>query len=150
MMLRRIAVLVPLVALLALGSGCAVNRATANVSPDADIGKVKSFYVVKVPSDDRNIDKLISDNLQKRGFRATGGPQPATAPAGVDAVVTYNDKWMWDITMYMLELTIQFRNPQNNFPMATGNSFHTSLARKSPPEMVDEVLTNIFNAQTKK
>jgi len=150
MILRRIAVLVPLVAALALSSGCAVNRATANVSPDADIARVKSFYVVKTQGDDRAIDKLITDNLQKRGYRVTAGPQPATTPAGVDAVVTYVDKWMWDITMYMLELTVQLRNPQNNFPMATGNSFHTSLTRKSPPEMVDEVLTNIFNAQTKK
>jgi hypothetical protein len=149
-MLRRIVLLAPLVALLALSSGCAVNRATANVSPDADIAKVKSFYVVKTQGDERNIDKLISDNLQKRGFTAMSGPQPASRPAGVDAVVTYVDKWMWDMTMYMLELTVQFRNPSNNFPMATGNSLHTSLARKSPPEMVDEVLTNIFNAQTKK
>jgi hypothetical protein len=149
-MLGRMALLVPIVAALALSSGCAVNRATANVSPDADIGKVRSFYVVKVPEDERSIDKLITDNLQKRGFAAQSGPQPQKAPSGVDAVVTYNDKWMWDITMYMLELTIQFRNPANNFPMATGNSFHTSLTRKSPPEMVDEVLTNIFNAQAKK
>lgn len=149
-MLRRIAVLVPLLGLLALGSGCAVNRATANVSPDADIGKVRTFYVVKVPEDKRGIDDLIMANLEKRGFRVTNGPQPSTAPAGIDALVTYNDKWMWDITMYMLELTIHFRNPSNNFPMATGNSFHTSLTRKSPPEMVDEVLNNIFNAQTKK
>src|SRR5712675_1516730 len=105
-MIRRIAVLIPLVGMLALSSGCAVNRATANVSPDADIGKVKSFYVVKSQGDERAIDKLISDNLQKRGFRVTGGPQTASAPAGVDAVVTYIDKWMWDITMYMLELTV--------------------------------------------
>jgi hypothetical protein len=149
-MLRRMALLVPLVALLALSSGCAVNRATASVSPDADIGKVKSFYVVKTQGDERNIDKLISDNLQKRGFTTTSGPQPASKPAGVDAVVTYVDKWMWDMTMYMLELTIQFRNPSNNFPMATGNSFHTSLTRKSPPEMVDEVLTNIFTTKERK
>ncbi len=149
-MLRRIVLLVPLLVVLGLGSGCAVNRATANVSPDADISRVKSFYVVKTQGDDRNIDKLIVDNLQKRGFTTQSGPQPSGKPAGVDAVVTYVDKWMWDITMYMLELTIQFRNPSNNFPMATGNSFHTSLTRKSPPEMVDEVLTNIFNAQAKK
>jgi hypothetical protein len=146
---RTIAVLIPLVGLLALSSGCAVNRATANVEPGADIGRVKSFYVVKTQGDERAIDKLITDNLQKRGFTVSGGPQPSATPRGVDAVVTYNDKWMWDITMYMLELTIQFRNPSNNFPMATGNSFHTSLTRKSPPEMVDEVLTNIFNAQKK-
>jgi len=28
--------------------------------------------------------------------------------------------------------------------MASGNSYHTSLTRKSPEEMVNEVLTNIF------
>jgi hypothetical protein len=62
----------------------------------------------------------------------------------VDALVTYKDKWMWDITMYMLELTITIRDPQNDYPLATGNSFHTSLTRKSPTEMVDEVVENIF------
>jgi len=52
---------------------------------------------------------------------------------------------MWDITMYLLELTVTVRNPSNDFPMAVGNSLHTSLTRKSPEEMVDEVMTNIFN-----
>jgi hypothetical protein len=149
-MLRRIAFLVPLLAVLALSSGCAVNRATASISPDTQLGKFKSFYVVKVPNDERSIDKLITDNLQKRGFRVTSGAQPPSAPAGVDALVTYNDKWMWDMTMYMLELTINFRDPKTNFPMATGNSYHTSLTRKSPPEMVDEVLTNIFTTKDRK
>lgn len=54
---------------------------------------------------------------------------------------------MWDITMYMLELTITLRDPVNNTPLAVGNSLHSSLTRKSPEEMVDEVLTNIFNAK---
>jgi hypothetical protein len=52
--------------------------------------------------------------------------------------------------MYMLELTLTVRNPANDFPMASANSYHTSLTRKAPPEMVDEVLTNIFNEQAKK
>jgi len=147
-MLRRIAVLVPLVALLALGSGCAVNRATANVSSDANLSQFKSFYVVRTQADQRDVDKMIAESLQKRGYQVASGPQPASRPAGVDAVVTYADRWMWDMTMYMVELTIQFRNPSNNFPVATGNSLHTSLTRKSPAEMVEEVLTNIFNAQS--
>ncbi len=147
---RKLALAALVLGAMALASGCAVNRATANVSPDADIGKVKSFYVVKHPEDGRGIEKLISDNLEKRGFRSSSGPDAAQAPSGTDAVVTYVDKWMWDITMYMIELTVTMRNPSNNFPMASGNSMHTSLTRKSPPEMVDEVLTNIFNAQSKK
>jgi hypothetical protein len=139
-----------IVSVLALSSGCAVNRATATVSADSDLSKVKTFYVVQQPKDDRGIEKLISDNLTARGFLAKSGPDMGTPPAGVDAVVTYVDKWMWDITMYMLELTLTVRNPVNNFPMANANSYHTSLTRKAPPEMVDEALTNIFNEQAKK
>lgn len=128
-------------ALLLFSSGCAVNRATATVTPGMNFKDVKSFYVLKQPKDSRGLEKLISDNLVKRGFHSSHGSQPTQ----VDAVVTYVDKWMWDITMYLLELTITIRNPSNDFPMAVGNSLHTSLTRKSPAEMVDEVLTNIFN-----
>ena len=84
----------------------------------------------------------------KRGLTATDGPE-LQLPVKADAVVTYADKWMWDMTMYMLELTVTIRNPTNNFPLAVGNSFHTSLTRKSPEEMVDEVMTNIFKATVK-
>ena len=134
----------------AFTSGCAVNRATAVVSPDADIGKIKTFYVVRDPSDNRGVEKLIRDNLVKRGFAATAGSEMPQASYQSDAVVNYVDKWMWDITMYMLELTITFRNPTSNYPLATGNSYHTSLTRKSPEEMVEEVLSNIFNSAKEK
>lgn len=130
-----------LVVALVLFSGCTLNRATATVTPGMNFKDVKSFYVVKQPKDSRGIEKLISDNLVKRGLRSSYGSQPTQ----VDAVVTYVDKWMWDITTYLFELTVTIRNPSNDFPMAVGNSFHGSLTRKSPEEMVDEVMTNIFN-----
>jgi hypothetical protein len=41
------------------------------------------------------------------------------------------------------------RDPQSDFPLATGNSYHTSLTRKSPKEMVDEVIGNIYKEQNK-
>jgi len=128
---------------IALISGCA-NRATGSIAADADMSKVRTFYVVKIPADERGVDLLIRDNLIKRGFQATAGPEAPATPVQADAVVTYADKWMWDMTMYMLELTITMKNPADNFPLATGNSYHTSLTRKSPAEMVDEVLGNIF------
>ncbi|MGM9487949.1 hypothetical protein [Ideonella sp. YS5] len=145
MMLKRLLSWVFVCATLTATTGCAVNRATANVMPDADLSKVKSVYVVKAPEDERGIDELIKKNLAKRGYQVQGGPEQKP-PYMTDAVVTYVDKWMWDITMYMIELTITVRNPAS-FPMATGNSLHTSLTRKSPEEMVDEVLTNIQNAK---
>jgi len=36
---------------------------------------------------------------------------------------------------------------KNNFPLATGNSLHTSLTRKSPREMAEEVVGNIVAAK---
>lgn len=124
-----------------LTTGCAVNRATGSVDPSTNLATLKTMYVKKIPDDD-NTHALIADKLRSKGITVTTGVEPA--PSGVDAVVTYIDKWMWDITMYMLELTITFRDPKTDFPMATGNSFHTSLTRLSPKEMVDEVIDNIY------
>lgn len=144
-MIRRLLSFALLVAALASMTGCATNRAGASLMAGADLSKVKSVYVVKAPEDTRGIDELIKANLQKRGYQVSGGPA-LKPPYQADGVVTYVDKWMWDITMYMLQLTITVRDA-SEFPLANGNSLHTSLTRKSPPEMVDEVVTNILNAK---
>lgn len=122
-------------------TGCAVNRATGSVDPSANLTSLKTMYVKKIPADDSTY-ALIADKLRSKGVTVTTGSD--AAPSNVDAVVTYIDKWMWDITMYMLELTITIRDPKTDFPLATGNSFHTSLTRLSPKEMVDEVVDNIY------
>jgi hypothetical protein len=147
-MLKRILSVFALIGAMSLMTGCAVNRATANLSPGVDLTTAKTAYVVKQPKDDRGIDGLIAANLEKRGYVVTKGPEQNT-PYKADVAVTYVDKWMWDITMYMIELTINVRDPQSGFPMAVGNSYHTSLTRKSPTEMVDEVLDNVFKAPKK-
>jgi hypothetical protein len=144
-MIRRILSLLLLVAALGTMGGCAINRASANLMAGADLSKVKTIYVVKDPEDERGVDELIKANLQKRGYQVTGGPAQSP-PYQTDAVVTYIDKWIWDLTMYMVQLNITLRD-RSDFPIAIGNSYHTSLTRKSPSEMVDEVLTNIANAK---
>ena len=133
--------------LLVFTTGCAVNRATATVDPSAKLDTLKTLFVKQDPEDGRGINKLIAEKLQTLGYQATTGSE---APKSIDALVTYVDKWFWDITMYMIELTITIREPETEFPLATGNSLHTSLTRKSPPEMVDEVITNIMNEGRKK
>ena len=138
-----------LLTVLLFSSGCA-NRATATLSPGTDLGKAKQFYVVKLPSDKHGVDQLITDQLVKMGYAAKSGPEMPAANYTADVVVTYQDKWMWDITMYMIELTVTLRNPGNGYPLATGNSLHTSLTRKSVEGMVEEVLANIFNESRQK
>jgi len=128
---------------LLVAQGCSVNRATATMAPGADLSGIRNIYVVKEAGDDHSIDELIKMKLTKMGYTATNGPE-LPLPYNADAVLTYVDKWMWDMTMYMLELTVHVRNPQTNASLAVGNSYHTSLSRKTPEEMTDEVLSNIF------
>lgn len=142
---RRLAI-AAMAALVTGLSGCAVNRATANIEPSADLAAIRTVHVVKLPQDERKINELIAERMTKMGFVATTDADPRP---GVDATLTYADRWMWDITMYMLELTIVVRSPVNNFPLATGNSLHTSLTRLPPQAMVDEVLGNIFKGAKK-
>lgn len=125
-----------------LTTGCAVNRAVATVDPTAQLDALKYLHVVQYADDDKKeTSALIAEKLKSLGYTVTTGDDQR---ADVDADVTYKDKWMWDITMYMLELTVTIRDPKTGYPLANGNSFHTSLTRKSPREMVDEVINNIF------
>lgn len=120
-------------------TGCAANKATATVDPKADLYKIKKLSVVLDDPGATETRLLIERKLSSMGYQVV-----QEKGQEVDALVTFKDRWAWDITTYMIELTIVIREPKTEFPLATGNSFHTSLTRKSPQEMVDEVLNNIF------
>jgi hypothetical protein len=148
MIMRKLFKLIVLGGLIiSVTAGCAINRATSNVDPKTDLSMLKNMYVKKNPDDNRDINILIADKLRSKGIAVT--TEPAVSPGNIDATVTYVDKWMWDITMYLLELTITIRDQKTDFPFATGNSYHTSLTRLSPKEMVDEVVNNIYKGTQK-
>ncbi|WP_426207822.1 hypothetical protein [Massilia sp. TWP1-3-3] len=140
---RRLLTLCLFLGVLSL-TGCA-SRSKSMLSPGTDLSTIKTVYVVKQPKDNKDIDDLIKTNLEKRGFKVIKGPQ-LSSPYPADAAVTYVDRWYWDLTMYLIELTINLRDPQSGFPLAMGNAMHTSLNRKSPELMVDEVVTNMLTA----
>ena len=127
-------------------TGCANTELISDVDPNKDLSGVVSFHVQKFEKDERGIEVIIANKLNDMGFKATHGSSK-NVPLTAQAIVEYSDKWMWDITMYMLELNIDFRDPETNYKFATGRSYRTSLARKSPEEMVDEVLNEIFKQQ---
>ena len=126
-------------------SACAINRESANFDPDKDMVQSDVVFVERFEPDKRNLNKLIADNISVRGYTAMAG-EKGQSPDNTTVIVTYMDKWMWDITNYMIELTITFRDPESGAAIASGNSYHTSLTRLSPEKMIDEILTNIFAA----
>ncbi|HEV2700444.1 MAG TPA: hypothetical protein VGV09_02350 [Steroidobacteraceae bacterium] len=138
--MKRLAHLALLVAA-ALLLGCAT--ANSSRAPNADLHHLKTFYVVRVPEDERGIEKLIAKRLVTLGFQCTAGDAPTPA-SPVDAIVTYQDRWMWDITMYMIKLDIQVHDGATGAILANGEVMRPSLQRKSPEGMVEETLGVLF------
>lgn len=145
--MKQMGMLVLLVPVILTLTACAESL-IAKRMPGADLSPLKTVYVQKLPADGRGIDLLIANQLTRMGFIATNGASE-TSPSPANAIVTYQDKWMWDITMYMLQLSVQILDGQTRMVLATGQAMHTSLVRKSPEEMVEEVLVEIFKGDRK-
>lgn len=130
-----------LFACLMMFTGCATTSST--LVPGTDLSTVKKIHVVKLAKDERGVNQHFADQLALLGYQVTTG-EASAVPSDADAVLTYQDKWMWDITMYMVELNAQLRRPKTEMMMANARSFRPSLQRKSPPEMVREVLATML------
>ena len=130
------------VSLLAL-TAC-VSQQSASLSPGADLSRIRRVHVVRLPADTRGIERIIANEFRNMGRIATTGSE-TDVPPDADAVVTYADRWMWDITMYMISLDVAVRAPGTLLPVASGRSMRSSLIRQTPEEMVRDVLSRIFN-----
>ena len=104
---------------------------------------LETFYVQKLPADERGIEKVISNQLVELGYQSSYGSSEKP-PTDVDAIVTYQDKWMWDITMYMIELNMQIWEGDKTRILASGKTYRPSLQRKSPETMAKELLTDML------
>jgi len=126
--------------------GCSIVDLKSSQIPGADLSSIDRLYVVHFEPDRRNLHGVIRDELIEMGFQADSGPG-SKIPNDIDAVVTYEDRWFWDLSNYMLRLNIEIRNPKTNYPLAIGESIRTSMARKNPDEMAREVLESIFQSK---
>jgi len=122
-------------------AACATMHASK--APSADLSTIKTVYVQKLEADGYGVYQVITDQLNARGFNATTGTS-ADPPEPVDAIVTYVDRWMWDLSMYMLRLNIQVRDGKTRAILASGESYRPSLQRRSKEGMVEETLDAIF------
>lgn len=122
--------------------GCATNRESASVAADVNIRTLKSIYVERSPQDERGLYIIIAEQLRKLGYTVSTGT--ASKPPGpADGVLSYQAKWQWDMTMYLLELRVTVRRPDTDVLLGSASSYHTSMTRKTPEDMVAEVLANL-------
>ena len=144
--MARRSVLLAFIAL-ALASGCSYKHLYGEAFHGIDLYAQKRVHVVQHAKDKRNIDNMIAERLRRAGFQPSTGRQGDPVPPGVVVVVSYEDHWMWDMSNYLLVLRIDFRDPSTNELVASGQSYRTSLDRKPPEFMVDEIITAILRGQ---
>ena len=115
-------------------TGCSTNL-TANLAPGASFNELGKTYVVRFEPDERQLHQKIADQLSLLGYPASAGEE-RNIPADVDTLVTYQDNWQWDMSNYMIRIQIQFRDGKTRELIVSGESYRTSLARRSPEEMM--------------
>jgi hypothetical protein len=124
-----------------LWSGCGFSQQTHFVRPDRRIGGYENVFVLIHPGDSWKIGQMIGDRLRYEGFRVW---ESDMQPKEAEVVVLYEDRWMWDLSMYMVSLKIEMREARTNELLASTQSYRTSLLRMSPELMVDEVLDRVL------
>ena len=123
--------------------GCGMAKVSSKILPDTDITKYEVYYVVRHSVEKHQINEIIQSEMQVLGVNAQTGPLELK-PSDVDVLVTYEDHWAWDITSYLLTLTIEFREAASDKLLATGQSYRPSMDRKPPDFMAREILEGIF------
>lgn len=139
-MIRRRSLLAALLAISLVGC---MTDFQADPIPPAQRAAGMRYFVERHAQDERSLDRTIAAQLTKRGVAATSGTS-AERPADCDVLVTYEDRWQWDMSMYLLSMRIDLRDPQTNALLATGNSMQTSLARKPAEEVIARIVGAFF------
>lgn len=130
----------PLLAILLL-AGCVSTGFDAMPVPESYRTTETLYFVENHGKDKRRIDVTIAEELRTRGLRARSG-EPGGRPENLDVLVTYEDRWQWDMSNYLIFLRIDFREPDTNALLAMGQSYQTSLARQG----IDNVVAKVVGA----
>src|SRR5690242_15646118 len=117
--------------------GCA-SQQSGKLEQGVDSARLRSFHVVTAGDRKGDVTNAIHKELERRGFTVTEGSEKDPTAASVDVLVMSTDKWMWDMSMYLIEVKIDLVDPRSGALLGSGRSYRTSLARKSPDYMVKE------------
>ncbi len=141
LLLRSFSILAIAVAL----GGCVANKA-GNLSLSREVADQSTYYVERQPKDERNLAATIAERMQARGLKATAEQAGAPRPQ-CDYVVSYTDRWMWDMRMYLYDLRIDLRDAKDQSVVGFGQSMQSSLEAmgKSYEDIIDIALNELFS-----
>lgn len=101
-----------------VGCGGAQNVVRTNTSAPEQI---RTAALSPLAGNSPEVDSYVSDALLSQGV-STAPPLPAGTrkSADVDAVVTYQDVWRWDMAMYLKSISISLYDGKTGSLLVTG------------------------------
>jgi len=124
--------------------GCVANTA-GQMTLTRGLYSQATYFVERQPKDTHDLDAIIAERMRARGLKATAGSADGEKPEH-DYAVTYTDKWMWDMRMYLWDLRIDVRDAKDNSIVGFGQSMQSSLVAmgKSYADVIDAALDELF------
>jgi hypothetical protein len=118
------------------------------LTPGASLAGKNLFYVERHPEEDWGFHQMIADEMCMMGHTASAG-EPHQGPAGIDAIVTYDDKWSWDLSPWMYGLDLRVLDAKTRSLIVKTSNRRGSLFRRNPKQMAQETLRATFGLPKK-
>lgn len=134
----------PVVPLFVLGVLLLAGCSSLDTHQEADLSSLHRIFVEHRLTDNHRIDEAIVAELKARGYEASCGPLTMMPEQGIDAIITYEDRWAWDFNSYLIELHLEVHANFTNKELARGHYHQASALTKSPPEVVHQILDPLF------
>jgi hypothetical protein len=104
-----------------------------------------TFFVEHQPKDTRHLDLQIGEALAARGVTVTPRRE------GAAYLVTYEDRWSWDMRPFLRDLKIEARDAKTGQVVGTGRSRQDSLSAmgKTFRDVIDRAVGAMFDGPPK-
>lgn len=119
---------------------------TGYVVPGATLQPEGAYYIVFNETDERGLHELLRQEFAAYRPDVSSGFADRM-PADIEYRVEYDAQWQWDITWYLLVLTVRIYEPDTGLMVASASSTRTSGARIAPDKMVAEALAELFSKE---
>jgi hypothetical protein len=133
--------LLVLIAALGLLTGCASFASWKD--PGAQFQQRKYFYVESELADGHSLHATIAQELRTLGYNASSGFL-TMMPKEADTLVSYQSRWTWDFTTYLIELDVQIHDVKTGKILATVSYHRPGLGGTDTNGLVKRVLTEMI------
>ena len=136
---------------LLLALACLLSACTSNYTwsdPKVDLTKRKFYFVEAELADGKNLHQAIASELRTLGYDSDSG-YLTLIPSKADTVVSYQSRWTWDFTTYLIELNIQVRDVASGRILASSGYHRPALKGTSTEEVIRTTVAAIFPPRLK-